>query len=276
MKTFFRRLRRNSGGWIGLWLTLLVVVVAVAAPLLAPYDPTEMFTQIRLQGPSSTHWLGTDELGRDLLSRILYGARVSVQVGLISVTIGVTGGSLLGLITGYYGGWVDTVIMRFMDILFAFPSILLALGVVAVLGPSLTNTMLAIGIVYIPIFIRIVRASVLEVRGLDYVDAARALGLTPARILWRHVYPNTMAPLLVQASLALSGAILTEASLSFLGLGIQPPDPSWGSMLSASRRFMELAPWTTIFPALATMVTVLGFNLFGDGLRDVLDPRLKH
>lgn len=275
MKTFLRRLRRNTAGWVGLWLTLAVIVAAVAAPLLSPYDPTQMFRDARLAPPGPAHWFGTDELGRDLLSRILYGARVSVQVGLISVGIGAAGGSVLGLISGYYRGIVDMLVSRFMDILFAFPSILLAMAVVAVLGPSLTNTMVAIGIVYIPIFTRVVRAAVLAVRELEYVEAARALGLREARILLAHVLPNSVAPLLVQASLALSGAILTEAALSFLGLGVQPPTPSWGSMLSASRRYMELGYWTALFPALATMVTVLGFNLLGDGLRDVLDPRLK-
>jgi peptide/nickel transport system permease protein len=272
---FFRRLRRNKAGWIGFWLTLLVVLVAVAASVISPYDPTMMFKDARMAAPGAGHLFGTDELGRDVLSRILYGARVSIQVGLISVAIGVAGGTFVGLVAGYYGGWVDAVIMRGMDILFAFPSILLALGVVSVLGPSLTNTMLAIGIVYIPIFARVVRASVLEVRSLEYIQAAKALGMPEGRILWRHILPNALAPLLVQATLSLSGAILTEASLSFLGLGVQPPNPSWGSMLAASRRYMELAPWTTIFPALATMFTVLGFNLLGDGLRDVLDPRLK-
>lgn len=275
MKTFFHRLHHNAAGWVGLWLTLLVLAAAIAAPLLAPYDPTQMFREARLAAPSGAHWMGTDELGRDVLSRVLYGAQVSVKVGVIAVGIGALGGAIFGLISGYYRGWVDSVISRFMDILFAFPSILLAMAVVAVLGPSLTNTMLAIGIVYIPIFTRVVRASVLEVRELEYVQAAQAIGVSESRILWKHVFPNSVAPLLVQASLALSGAILTEAALSFLGLGVQPPDPSWGSMLSASRRYMELGPWTTVFPALATMVTVMGFNLLGDGLRDVLDPRLK-
>lgn len=275
IKEFLKQWRKNKIGAIGAVVVILLIFVAIAAPLIAPYSPREMNTIRRMEGPSADHFFGTDRFGRDEFSRIVYGARVSLQVGVIAVSIGVLSGLVLGLMAGYYGKFLDSIIMRFMDILFAFPSILLALVVIAVLGPSLTNTMIAIGITNMPVFTRIVRASVLSVREEEYVTAARALGLKDVRLLARHILPNILAPVIVQASLALSGAILTEAALSFLGLGIQPPTPSWGSMLSESRRYMELAPWTAIFPSLAIMVTVMSFNLFGDGLRDILDPRIK-
>lgn len=271
-----RKLKRNRIGAFGGFLALVIIVIAILAPRIAPYDPNEMFILKRMQGPSSEHPMGTDRFGRDGLSRVIHGTRVSLWVGITSVGIGVLGGLILGLVAGYYGGLWDYAIMRFMDILFAFPSILLALVVIALLGPSLINTMIAIGITYIPIFTRIVRASVLSAREQDYVQAAVALGIKDVRLLGVHILPNILAPIIVQASVALSGAILTEATLSFLGLGIQPPTASWGSMLSESRRYMELAPWTTLFPALAIMVTVLSFNLFGDGLRDALDPKLRN
>lgn len=275
IKEFLKQWRKNKIGAIGAVVVILLIFVAIAAPLIAPYSPREMDTLRRMEGPSADHIFGTDRFGRDEFSRIVYGARVSLQVGVIAVSIGVLSGLVLGLMAGYYGKFLDSIIMRFMDILFAFPSILLALVVIAVLGPSLTNTMMAIGITNMPVFTRIVRASVLSVREEEYVTAARALGLKDVRLLARHILPNILAPVIVQASLALSGAILTEAALSFLGLGIQPPTPSWGSMLSESRRYMELAPWTAIFPSLAIMVTVMSFNLFGDGLRDILDPKIK-
>ncbi len=275
IKDFLKQWRKNKIGAIGAVVVILLIFVAIAAPLIAPYSPREMNTIRRMEGPSADHFFGTDRFGRDEFSRIVYGARVSLQVGVIAVSIGVLSGLVLGLMAGYYGKFLDSIIMRFMDILFAFPSILLALVVIAVLGPSLTNTMIAIGITNMPVFTRIVRASVLSVREEEYVTAARALGLKDVRLLARHILPNILAPVIVQASLALSGAILTEAALSFLGLGIQPPTPSWGSMLSESRRYMELAPWTAIFPSLAIMVTVMSFNLFGDGLRDILDPKIK-
>ncbi len=274
-KEFLKQWKKNKIGAIGAVVVILLIFIAIAAPLIAPYSPREMHTLRRMEGPSTDHIFGTDRFGRDEFSRIVFGARVSLQVGVIAVSIGVLSGLVLGLIAGYYGRFLDSIIMRFMDILFAFPSILLALVVIAVLGPSLTNTMIAIGITNMPVFTRIVRASVLSVREEEYVMAARALGLKDVRLLARHILPNILAPVIVQASLALSGAILTEAALSFLGLGIQPPTPSWGSMLSESRRYMELAPWTVIFPSLAIMVTVMSFNLFGDGLRDILDPKIK-
>lgn len=276
LNVLLHRVKRNRIGALGGILALTILAIALLAPVIAPHDPNEMFIMNRMEAPSSLHPMGTDRFGRDGLSRVLYGTRVSLWVGITSVGIGVAGGLVFGLISGYYGGSWDYVIMRLMDVLFAFPSILLALVVIALLGPSLVNTMIAIGITYIPIFTRIVRASVLSAREQDYVQAAITLGIKDSRLLRVHILPNILAPIIVQASVALSGAILTEATLSFLGLGIQPPTASWGSMLSESRRYMELAPWTTIFPALAIMVTVLSFNLFGDGLRDALDPRLRN
>lgn len=274
-KKTLRAFYKNRLGFLGAILVMVIIFMALLAPYLAPYTPTEMNLQYRQRGPVLEHPFGTDRFGRDILSRIIYGSRISLMVGLISVGIGVFGGIFLGLYAGYYGKIIDAIIMWLMDMLMSFPSILLALVVIAVLGANLTNTMMAIGITYIPIFTRIVRSSVLKIRGEEFVEAALALGLSDAKIIFKHVLPNSLAPVIVQATLALSGAILTEAALSFLGLGVQPPMPSWGSMLSDSRRYMELAPWTVIFPAIAIMVSVLSFNILGDGLRDVLDPKLK-
>ncbi len=254
---------------------LVVVLVAVLAPLIAPYPPDEIHTNWRLYPPNQYFLLGTDELGRDLLSRIMYGAQISLQVGLYSVALALSTGTLIGLVAGFFGGWIDDVLMRVMDVLFAFPAILLAIGIMAMLGASATNVVIAIAIVYAPSFARLSRASVLSLREQEFVLATRVLGLSNTRIMLRHIAPNLLAPLLVQTSFSLSTAILTEAALSFLGLGTPPPAPSWGGMLSASRRYVELAPWTAIFPGAAIMLLVLSFNLFGDGLRDVLDPRLR-
>lgn len=276
LKSLKQLVRRNRVGIIGGVCIAVVIIVALFAPVISPYDPDAMQVTKRNQEPNSEHPMGTDRFGRDMLSRVIYGARVSLWVGVISVGIGAVGGLILGLLSGYYGGSIDFIIMRVMDVLFAFPSILLALVIIAILGPSLNNTMIAIGIGNMPTFTRIARASILSVKEQDYVQAALALGSKDRSVIIRHILPNILAPIIVQASLALSGAIRTEATLSFLGLGIQPPTASWGSMLSESRRYMELAPWTAIFPALAIMVTVLSFNLFGDGLRDLLDPKLRH
>lgn len=272
---FMRSWRRNKIGFVGGIMVILISLVAAFAPWVAPHEPTAVHLAHRLKPPSGEFKFGTDSFGRDLLSRVIHGARVSLQVGFLAVGIGVLGGVLFGLLSGYYGGWVDQITMRIMDVLFAFPSILLALVVVVTLGSGLTNVMIAIGITYIPVFTRVIRSAVLSLRESDFITAEVALGASDWRILGLHVLPNIVAPIIVQASLAVSGAVLTEATLSFLGLGIQPPAPSWGSMLSESRRFMELAPWTAVFPALAIMVTVMSFNLFGDGLRDVLDPKLR-
>ncbi|MDW0108880.1 ABC transporter permease [Sporosarcina aquimarina] len=275
MKSFFKRLKNDKVGLVGCIGILLVVILGILAPSIAPYKPEQMFTEHIMEGPSGKFIFGTDEFGRDIFSRIVYGAKVSLQVGVIAVGIGSIGGLVFGLIAGYFQGVVDQVIMRVMDVLFAFPDILLALTIVAVLGPSLTNTMIAIGIVFMPVFTRIVRGSVISVKENEYITNAVAIGVSPFAIIFRHITPNIMAPFIVQITLGLSGAILTEAALSFLGLGVQPPNPSWGVMLNASRTYMEFAPWTILFPAGAIVFTIFCFNLFGDSLRDILDPQLK-
>lgn len=273
--TNFRRFLRNRIGLSGAIIVLVCVLLAVLAPVLAPYGPEETHPNWKLFAPNEYFVFGTDEFGRDIFSRIMFGAQISLEVGLISVAIALIVGGSAGLIAGFFGGWLDGLIMRCMDVLFAFPAILLAIGIMAVLGTGVLNAMLAIGIVYAPSFARLTRASVLSLKEMEFVQAARVLGLNEGRILWQHVVPNTLSPLIVQISFSLSTAILTEAALSFLGLGTPPSVPSWGSMLSASRRYVELDPWPAIFPGLAIMLLVLGFNLFGDGLRDVLDPRLR-
>ncbi len=269
-----RDLWKDPMGRIGIVGILLLILLAVVAPLAAPYGPEQMVAMPKLP-PCSQHWFGTDNFGRDIFSRILYGARVSLEVGIIAVGIGATAGYVLGLIAGYFEGRLDRAIMCVMDIFFAFPSILLAIFISAVLGRGLGPTMVAIGIVNIPVFARTVRAAVISAKGLEYVANARSVGVRTGAILVRHISPNVVAPFTVQATLALSSAILTEASMSFLGLGIQPPDPSWGSMLSEARTYMEQAPWTALFPILFIVLTILLFNILGDSLRDVLDPKLK-
>ena len=259
---------------VGLAFLVLLVVCAVAAEIVSPYKPLEQAMQVRLRPPSTSHWLGTDDFGRDILTRIIYGARVSLQVGFVAVGLAGTIGILLGLISGYFGGWLDNVVMRCMDVLLAFPAILLAVVIMALLGPSTTNVMIAIGIAYIPVFARVVRGTVLTVKPNEYVQAARAAGASEVRMLAYHVVPGTVGPIIVQVSLALAYAILAEAALSFLGLGTQPPTPTWGSMLSFGRQFIREAPWFTLFPGLAIFLTVLSLNLLGDGLSDALDPRL--
>ncbi len=256
-------------------IVLLVLIAALFAPRIAPHSPYQQFTTDQLVAPGGVYPLGTDELGRDVFSRLLFGARISIQVALISVSIGVLIGGTFGLLAAYHGGAWDMLIMRFADILFAFPSLLLAIAVLALLGPSLANVMVAIGIIFIPIFVRVTRAAGLVIVQEQYIEASKASGAGPLQIIVRHVLPNAMAPLLIQITLAISYAILSEASLSFLGLGAQPPEPSWGSMLSSGRGFMTFAPWTAFGPGTAIFIAVLGFNILGDGLRDVLDPRMK-
>lgn len=275
LKDTVKSLLKDKVGRWGLFGLLLIIIIAILASVISPYNPLDMVPKEKLMAPSLAHPFGTDHLGRDIMSRIFYGARVSIYVGLISVAIGAVGGFILGVIAGYFGGRVDNIIMRCMDVLFAFPNILLALVIASVLGPDLGNTMIAIGIVFIPIFTRTVRASIITVKGMDYVSNARSIGIRRGGIILRHIVPNSLSPFFVQVTLALSSAILTESTLSFLGMGIQPPSPSWGSMLSESRPYMELAPWTAIFPALFIIITILSFNLLGDSLRDVLDPKLK-
>jgi peptide/nickel transport system permease protein len=270
------RLRRHRLGMFGATIVILLVLTAVFGPYLTPYDPNEIDMSARFLGPTLAHPMGTDDFGRDTLSRVMYGARVSLQVGIIAVSIAATVGTLLGLIAGYAGRVVDEVIMRAMDILFAFPAILLAIAILAALGRGITNAMIAIGIVYIPIFARIARGAVLSVREEEFIESARAIGARDTRILFRHIFPNSTAPLIVEVTLSLAFAILAEAALSFFGLGTQPPDPSWGRMLSEGRAYFRQSVWMGIFPGLAIMLTVMGFNFLGDGLRDALDPRLKN
>jgi peptide/nickel transport system permease protein len=270
----WRAVRRSPLSLAGAAVVLAFVGMAALAPALAPYAPDDQIAR-RLTRPQAAYPLGTDEFGRDILSRIVYGARISLWVGVVSVGIALAGGATAGLASGYLGGRFDILLMRVMDVMFSIPPIILAITLTGVLGPGLTNAMVAIGLVYLPTFARIARGPVLTVAAQEYVEAARASGAGTGRVLRLHVLPNVAAPLIVQTTLALSTAILAEATLSFLGLGIQPPEPSWGTMLGTGRKYMELAPWVAVFPGAAVMLLVLGFNLLGDGLRDVLDPRLK-
>lgn len=251
-------------------------IVALIGPFVVPHGPTEQFSGKQLTPPSGAYPFGTDEFGRDILSRLAYGARISFQVGIVAVGIAATIGIVLGLIAGYVGGWVDTILTLLMDVLFAFPTILLAIAIMTALGNSLTNVMIAIGLVNAPAFMRVVRGATLSVRRTTYVESAVAIGASTPRIMARHIFPNITAPLIVHASLNFAFAVLAEASLAFLGLGNKPPSPSWGSMVSASYGVLQLAPWAAIFPGVAIALTVLGFNLLGDGLRDALDPRLRN
>lgn len=274
--TLWRFIRQKPLGAIGGFLVLMLIVLALGAEVISPYDPLVQNTADRLQGPSWDHWLGTDQLGRDTLSRIIHGSRTSLMVGFIAVGIGTLGGSVIGLVSGYLGGIVDLVVQRVMDAFQAFPAIVLALALISVLGTGVENVMLAIGIVIMPGAARIVRGAVLAQKENLYVEAARTIGCSQTRIIWRHILPNVTAPIIVIVSIQLGTAILAEASLTFLGLGTQPPDASWGLMLnSATQRFMVLQPWMAIAPGIAISLAVFGFNLFGDALRDVLDPRLR-
>jgi len=253
---------------------LLFVAIALLAPAIAPGDP-DAISGDRRAAPSADHLFGTDDLGRDVLSRVIYGARVSLRVGLVSIGIALTAGSLLGVVAGYTGGWLDSVIMRVTDVMLAFPGILLAIAIVAILGPSLFNVMIAVGIEAIPVYTRTARASTLVVKEQEYVIGARALGCRHARVIRRHILPNIVAPLIVLATIGVAGSILTAAGLSYIGLGAQPPTAEWGAMLSTARNFLRDAWWMATFPGLAIMLVVLALNLFGDGLRDILDPRLR-
>lgn len=269
------RLKRDGRAWFGAIVILLMVIAAIGAPLIARHDPTDVDLINQLQRPSMQHWMGTDVQGRDVWARLVYGARISLSVGLVSQGIALTLGLLLGLVAGYYGKWIDELVMRLADVTLAFPTLLLLIALVAALQPSLTVVFLTIGLVGWAAMARLVRGQVLVVRELEYVQAMRALGARNARIILRHVLPAVVAPVLIAATLGVAAAIMAEASLSFLGLGVQPPTPSWGAMIADGRDLSQLrgAPWTSLFPGLAIGLTVLGFNLLGDALRDALDPR---
>ncbi len=274
-RDLLRSFIRHRSAVIGGAIVLFFILIALAAPLIAPYDYKAVNENIRLSSPSPEHWLGTDDMGRDIFSRIVYGARISLWVGFVAVSGSIVVGSLLGLIAGFYGGWRDVLISRIFDILLAFPSILLAIAIVAMLGPSLENALIAIAIINIPTFGRLMRSRVLSIKEEDYILAARAMGMKNGRILFQHILPNSWTPIMVQGTLGFATAVIEAAALGFLGLGAQPPDPEWGKMLADARPYIQTAPWTMIFPGLAIMMTVLGFNLLGDGLRDIMDPRMK-
>jgi peptide/nickel transport system permease protein len=270
-----RRFLNSRPGLAGAIVLLAVTLAAIFAGQVSPYDPKRQDFRVEHEPPSLAHWMGTDEFGRDVLSRVIWGAQSSLQAGATAATIALLVGLVLGMLAAYYGGSTDNIIMRVMDVILAFPYILLAIAVVAILGPGLRNAMIAIGIVYVPHYARVVRGAVLSVRARDYVEAARALGARDGRIMWQHVLPNTLAPVIVQTTLNVGSAIIDTAGLSFLGLGTQPPTPDWGNMLSAGRSYVIDSPWIATFPGLAILVTVLAFNLMGDALRDAFDPRLR-
>ncbi|MTD30649.1 ABC transporter permease [Planomicrobium sp. YIM 101495] len=275
ISNFFSVFLENKAAVVGGLIILFYIFIAIFAPFLAPYHPHEINLENKLVPPSMDHWMGTDDKGRDILSRILYGSRLSMGVGFAAVIFGAFFGITLGLIAGYYGKWVDSIIMRCMDVLLAFPGILLALAIVSALGPSLINVTIAVGAFSVPLFARIVRGSTLEVKQLEYIDAIRTLGANDGTIIFKHILPNILSPIIVQGTLRVATAILSAAGLSFLGLGAQPPSSEWGTMLSSGRDFLFTAPYIAIFPGLAIALLVLGFNIFGDGLRDAFDPRMK-
>jgi peptide/nickel transport system permease protein len=270
-----RRFMRSASGLAGAIVLLILLLASIFASFVSPYDPVKQDFRIERDPPSLAHPMGVDELGRDVLSRVIWGSRVSLQAGAMAATIALVIGSALGMLAAFYGGRTDTLIMRSMDVLLAFPYLLLAIAVVAILGPGLLTAMIAIGIVHIPGYARIVRGSVLVVRSREYVEAASALGASDLRVMGAHVLPNVLAPIIVQVTLNVGSAIIDTAGLSFLGLGTQPPTPDWGNMLAAGRSELINAPWIATFPGLAILVTVLAFNLMGDALRDALDPRLR-
>ena len=271
----WRRFRHHPPAMIGLGIIVGYVVLAVLAPVLSPYDPNGQDLAAAIEGPSAAHWLGTDQLGRDIATRLMYGTRISLLIGVLAVAIGLVVGVPLGMVAGYYGGWADLAISRFADMMFAFTSILLALTLVAVLGVSLQNVIIAVGISVIPVIIRLVRSSVLSLREEPYVEAARMLGASDRRIITRHVLRNSLTPVLVHGTLSIGVSILLAAGLGFLGLGVQSPTAEWGTMLGEGRQFIFSAPHLTTFPGIAIFLAILAFNLLGDGLRDALDPRMR-
>jgi peptide/nickel transport system permease protein len=271
----WQRLTHNRSALIGGCVLLLIVVIAIVAPLVSPYDPIKTNQRLSLAPPSLDHFMGTDRFGRDIFSRVMWAGQTSLPIGIVSVVIGVLVGVSVGLLAGYYGGWIDAISMRVVDLLLAFPGILLALFIIAILGGSLTNLMVAVGISSIPQYVRITRGTVLSVKEREFVLAARVIGCRGPAVILRHILPNVLAPVIVLATLGMAAAIITGSALSFLGLGIKPPTPEWGNMLAEGREFLQRAPWVAFFPGAAIMLTVLSINLFGDGLRDVLDPRLR-
>jgi peptide/nickel transport system permease protein len=272
LRKAWMRFLHKPGAVFGALVIIAFILLAIFAPIISPMDPIEISLD-RRAAPSAEHLLGTDELGRDILSRIIYGARISLRVGLVAISIALTIGAFLGVIAGYVGGWVDAIIMRLTDIMLAFPGILLAIAIVAILGPSLFNVMIAVGIESIPAYVRTARASTLSIKEMEYVVGARAMGASTGRVIFRYIFPNIAAPLIVLATVGVAGSILAAAGLSFLGLGAQPPTPEWGAMLSNARNFLRDAWWMSTFPGISIMLVVLALNMFGDGLRDVLDPR---
>lgn len=271
-ESVLKKIFKNKGALAGALILSFFIITSLLAPIIAPYPVNEMVFEDSLQGPSSKHWLGTDEFGRDILTRILHGGRVSLLMGLVAVSISGTIGVLLGVLAGYYRR-LDMYIMQFMDIIMAFPSLLMAIAIVAILGVGLTNAMIAVAISIIPSFVRVVRSSVLSIRETEFVEASKALGVKDYKIIFKHILPNVTSPIIVLATLEFGSSILAAASLSFLGLGAQPPNPEWGALVYVGKSFLMQAYWMTIFPGLAIMLVVLAFNLLGDGLRDALDPR---
>ncbi len=273
----WRRLKKNNMAMVGIAILGVIILLAIFADVIAPYDSVAIKQNLRdrLQSPSGAHIFGTDEYGRDMFARLIHGARVSLQVGILAVGISIVIGGTLGAVAGYYGGKLDNVIMRIMDVFLAVPSILLAIAIVSALGPNLFNLMLAISISSVPGYARIVRASVISIRDQEFVEAAKAIGADDFRIISKHIIPNALAPVIVQGTLGVAGAILSTAGLSFIGMGIQPPAPEWGAMLSGGRQYLRYAPHVTTIPGIAIVITILALNLVGDGLRDALDPRLK-
>lgn len=275
-KEAWRSFKKSKAALFGLAIVAFFIILAFIGPLVAPSGMNDQLLSNKLQPPSGAHWFGTDDLGRDIFSRILYGARISLTVGFSAVLLSAVMGSFLGIIAGYYGRWIDTIISRIFDIMLAFPSILLAIAIVSILGPSLQNALIAIAIINVPTFGRLIRSRVLMIKQEEYIVAARAIGMKNSRILWKHILPNSMTPVIVQGTLAIATAIIEAAALGFLGLGAVAPQAEWGKMLADARVYFISAPWAMIFPGISIMLTVIGFNLMGDGLRDALDPKMKN
>ncbi|WP_153731771.1 ABC transporter permease [Sporosarcina obsidiansis] len=271
----WKRIKRQRSAMFGLSIVLFFILIGILAPVLTSYPYDGFYPDRTLIPPGEEHWFGTDDQGRDIFSRIVFGARISLWIGFFSVIGSIIVGCLLGLIAGFYGKWADSIISRFFDIMLAFPSILLAIAIVAILGPSLFNALIAIAIINIPTYGRLIRSRVLSVKEEEYIMSARSIGMSDIRILFQHILPNSITPIIVQGTLGIATAILEAAALGFLGLGAQPGEPEWGKMLADSRQFLTVAPWTLLFPGFAIMLTVVGFNMFGDGLRDALDPKMK-